>query len=145
MWATRLMRDYVKDAINVTTDTLRKDMMFRFLRSKVGFKEVEEIAEQMMKQHKSCEGKREDKYDIDKDLMKHKKKDALKTLNLTKQNLIKSNKNLSKTVRKGTVVRELFMEVVDTEINFVWNNGKEKTNSKIDWAVHKYKPEKRTN
>ena len=34
------------------------------------------------------------------------------------------------------------MEVVDTEINFVWNNGKEKTNSKIDWAVHKYKPEK---
>ena len=65
--AKRLMRDYLKDAIKVTTDTLRKDMMFRFFRSKVGFKKVEQVADQMVKQQKSCKGTRGEKYDIVKD------------------------------------------------------------------------------
>ena len=66
----------------MTTDTLKKDMIFKFLRSKVGFKEVEQIADQMVKKLKSCQGKREDKFDIVKELMKHKKKDSIKCLKL---------------------------------------------------------------
>ena len=141
MWAKRLMRDYLNDAIRVTTDTIRKDMILRFLQSKVGFKEVEQVAEQMVKQLKSSEGRREDKFKIVKDLMKHKKKDALKCLKISKENLNKSNINLSKTVIKGTIVREAFMEVVDMKLNHVWKEGKEKMNNKKEWAIPKYKTE----
>ena len=141
MWANRLMRDYLKDAIKVTTDTIRKDMIFRFLQSKVGLKEVEQIAEQMIKQQKCSEGTRDDKFEIVKDLMKHKKKDAIKCVNKSKQSLNKNNAILSKTVRKGTIVREAFMEVVDMELNHEWRTGKERMNDKKKWAIHKYKTE----
>ena len=139
MWANRLMRDYVKDAIKVTTDTVRKDMILRFLRSRVGFKEVEQIAEQMVKQQKSRVGNRNDIFDIVKDLMKRKKNDAIKCVKISKQKLIKSNTCLSKTVRKGTVVREAFMEIVDMEINNEWKIGKTRTNDKVETAINKYK------
>ena len=92
----------------------------------------------MVKQLKGCEGKREDKFDIVKDLMKHKKKDSIKCLKLSKHTLNKSNVSLSKTVRKGTVVMEAFMEVVDMKLNFALKNGKDKTIDKKDWAIHKY-------
>ena len=136
MWANRLMRDYVKDAIKVTTDTVRKDMILRFLRSRVGFKEVEQIAEQMVKQQKSRVGNRNDIFDIVKDLMKRKKNDAIKCVKISKQKLIKSNTCLSKTIRKGTVVREAFMEIVDMEINNEWKIGKTRTNDKVETAIN---------
>ena len=131
----------MKDAIKVATDTIRKDMIFRFLQSKVGLKEVEQIAEQMIKQQKCSEGTRDDKFEIVKDLMKHKKKDAIKCVNKSKQSLNKNNAILSKTVRKGTIVREAFMEVVDMELNHEWRTGKERMNDKKKWAIHKYKTE----
>ena len=138
MWATRLMRDYLKDAIKVTTDTLRKDMIHRFLRAKVGFKEVELIADQMVKQQKSSKGTREDKYDIVKCLMKKKQNDAEKCLKMSKHKLNESKTSLNKTVRKETIAREEFMEIVDIELNNEWKSGKSKTNDKVDWAVRKY-------
>ena len=137
--AKRLMRDYLKDAIKVTTDTLRKDMMFRFFRSRVGFKEVEQVADQMVKQQKSSKGTRDEKYDIVKDLMKHKKKDSVRCLKISKQTLNESNTKLSKVVRKGTLAREAFMEVVDNELNFEWKNGKLKMKDKVECANDKYK------
>ena len=142
MWANRLMRDYLKDAIKVTTDTLSKDRIHRFHQSKVGFKEVEQIAEQMVKQQKSSLCTRDDKYDIVKDLMKHKMKDSVRCLKISKQNLNNSKSCLSKTVRKGTIAREAFMEIVDNELNYEWKTGKNKMKDKISWAVHKYKGEK---
>ena len=51
--ASRLMRDYIKNAIIVTKDTLRKDMILKFTQAKVGFNEVEQIAEQLVKQQTS--------------------------------------------------------------------------------------------
>ena len=74
----------------------------------------------MVKQLKSSEGKRSDKYDIIKDLMKHKKKDAIRCIKISKQNLKKSNTKLSKVVRKGTIAREAFMELVNVELNNEW-------------------------
>ena len=135
------MRDYLNDAIKVTTDTIRKDMIFRFLQSKVGFREVEQVAEQMVKQLKCSKGRREDKFEIVKDLMKHKKKDALRCQKVSKQRLNRTNAKMSKTVRKGTIVREAFMEVVDMELNHEWRTGKERMNDKKKWAIHKYKTE----
>ena len=58
MWASRLMRDYLKDAIKVTNDTIRKDMFCRFSQAKIGLKEVEQVADQMVKQFKSSDGSR---------------------------------------------------------------------------------------
>jgi hypothetical protein len=78
----------------------------------------------MVKQLKCSKGTRKDKYDIVKDLMKHKKKDAIKCIPISKKDLNKSNTKLSKVVRKGTIAREAFMEVVDTELNFEWETGK---------------------
>ena len=138
MWATRLMRDYLKDAIKVTTDTLRKDMIHRFLRAKVGFNEVELIADQMVKQQKSSKGTREDKYDIVKCLMKKKQNDAEKCVKMSKHKLNESKTSLNKTVRKETIAREEFMEIVDIELNNEWKSGKSKTNDKVDQAVRKY-------
>ena len=109
--ASRLMRDYIKSAIKVTTDTLRKDMFLKFSQARVGFKEVELVAEHLMKQHKSSDNTRNEKYEIVKDVMKHKQKDALKCLRKSRDELYKSNITLSKTVRKGTLAREAFMDV----------------------------------
>ena len=118
---------------------MTKNLLLKFKNAKVGFKEVEQIAEQMVKQQKSSLCTRDDKYDIVKDLMKHKMKDSVRCLKISKQNLNKSNSCLSKTVRKGTIAREAFMEMVDNELNYEWKTGKNKMKDKISWAVHKYK------
>ena len=57
---------------------------------KVGFSEVEDISEHMIRQQKGGGKTRNDKYEIVKDLMKHKMKDTENYLNQVSSNLIKS-------------------------------------------------------
>ena len=136
--ASRLMRDYMKKAIKLSNTTMTKDTILKFNKSKVGLKDVEDIGESVLSKMKSSDKSRKDKYDIVKDLMKHKLKDAIKCTKITSTELNKSNDNLSKVVRKGTFVRNEFMEVVDKEINEVWKQAKEKKNEKVDWNVQKH-------
>ena len=75
--------------------------------------------------------------------MKHKKKDALRCQKVSKQRLNRTNAKMSKTVRKGTIVRGAFMEVVDIKLKNVWKTGKEKMNKKKEWAIHKYASEEK--
>ena len=136
--ASRLMRDYMKKAIKLSNTTMTKDTIFKFNQSKVGLKDVEDIAESVLSKMKSSDKSRKDKYDIVKDLMKHKLKDAIKCTKIARRELNESKDNLSKVVRKGTFVRSEFMEVVDKEINEVWKQAKKKKNDKVNWNVHKH-------
>ena len=72
------MRDYLKNAIKLSNNTLNKDTILRFRNKRIGLKDVEEIAESVLFKMKSSDKSREAKYDIVKDLMKHKLKDATK-------------------------------------------------------------------
>ena len=76
--ASRLMRDYMKKAIKLSNTTMVKDTILKFNKSKVGFKDIEEIAESVLSKLKCSDKTRSDKYDIVKDLMEHKLKDAIK-------------------------------------------------------------------
>ena len=76
---------------------------------KVGFNEVEDIAEHLIKQQKRGRKTRSEKYAIVKDLMKHKMNDAEKYLKQVTINLKQSKDNLKSVVREGTIVRREFL------------------------------------
>ena len=137
MWASRLMREYMSKAIRLTKDTMTKDVLMKFRNSRVGFREVHQIAEQMVGQFKSSKLSKSSGFDIVKDLMKYKMYDALNCVKESKDELKKTKDDLDTFVRKGTFVREEFMDLVNREVNHIWNNGKEKNKNKVDWAVHK--------
>ena len=62
-----------------------------------------------------------------------------KCTKFAKTELNSSRENLNSVVRKGTFVRKEFMEVVDKELNHVWNEAKEKNEEKVNWNIKKHK------
>ena len=49
----------------------------------------------------------------------------------------KSKRNLNPVVRKGTLVRDMFMETVDGEVKVIWENGKQKSDQKVKFTIEK--------
>ena len=94
MRAFWLMRDYMEKAIKLTSETMAKDTILRFKKTRVGFKDVEDVAESQVNKQKSSDKSRDAKYEIVKDMMKHKLKDALKTTKAAKKDLNASKENL---------------------------------------------------
>ena len=127
----------MKKAIKLTNYTMTKNTIIKFNKSKVGLNDVEEIAETLVNKMKSCDKSRNAKYDIVKDLMKHKLKNAIKSTRVAKKELEESKENLSKVVRKATFVRSEFMELVDKELKTVWKESKEKSDVKVNWNIQK--------
>ena len=136
--ASWLMRDYMKKAIQLTKNTVNKNTILKFNKAKVGFKDVENIAECVVSKLKCSDKSREAKYEIVKDFMKHKLNDAIKCTKCAKKELNISNECLSKTVRKGTLVRREYMELVDKELDYVWKEAKVKSQEKVVWNVNKH-------
>ena len=64
--------------------------------------------------------------------MKHKKDDCFKCIKTARAKLNKSKLNMSNTVRKGTIVRNEFMRVVDRELKDIWNENKIKKRSEAE-------------
>jgi hypothetical protein len=81
---------------------------------------MEDIADRVVGKMKSKSKTGDEKYKIIKDLMKHKKNDAMKCVKDSKTKLEKKKRNLNPIVRKGTLVRDMFMEEVDTEVGDIW-------------------------
>ena len=105
---------------------------------KVGFKETEEVAQHQLDQQKFGKKDRCEKYEIVKDLMKHKLVDAEKGVRECTEQLKQSKENLSKVVRERTLVRDEFMSVVNREISIVWDEGKVKNQEKTERLVAKF-------
>ena len=139
------MRNYITKAINLRKSTMTKNMLLKLKNARVGFKEVEQIAEHIAWQYKSSTKFKDDKFDIVKVLMKHKMNDALNCVTESRAELNKSKNSLDNIVRKGTVVGEEFVELVNREINIIWKNGKDKNQEKVEWAVHKQKEKEEEN
>ena len=87
--AAWLMRDYLKNAIKLTNNTLTKDLMLKHKNERVGLRDVEEIAESVVFKMKSSDKSRDVKYGIVRDLMKHRLKDAMKCVKTGKIELNK--------------------------------------------------------
>ena len=138
--ATWLMRDYMRKAIMLSNHTMTKDTIFKFMKARIGFKDVEKIAENIIYKQKSGDYSRDAKYLVVKDLMKHKMNDSIKCIKTAKKDLKKSNQNLSKVVRRGTIVRNEYMEVVDRELKSLWKEGKAKNEQKLEWISKKVEP-----
>ena len=85
----------------------------KFRTEKVGFREVKQIAKHLVWQFKSSKKPKTWEDDIVKDIMKHKKKDAIECTKESKEELRKSKKNLDNVIRKGTFVRQEYMDLVD--------------------------------
>ena len=124
--AAWLMRDYMEKAIKLTRETVNKDTILKFKKNRVGFKDVEDIAKSLVLKQKNSDRSRDAEYSIVKDLMKHRYKDVLKSVQTARKNNFVSKENLSKVVRRGTLVRNEYMEMVDKEVKCVWNNAKKK-------------------
>ena len=107
---------------------------------KVGFEEIEDIAEHMLEQQKGGTKTRFEKYAIVKDLMKHKMIDAEKCIRISAKNHRFSKENLSKVVRMKTIVREEFMHLVDREVNRIWKEGKARIQNKAQFLAKKFIP-----
>ena len=112
-----------------------KNLMLKFKNQRVGFREVEDIAEQLVKKQKNSDKGRQKKYEIIKDLMKHKQNDANDDDKIVRRELKTSKENLGETVRVGTIARYEFMDIVSNELNIVWKEGKIKNEKKVEWAI----------
>ena len=123
-------------AIKMTKNTATKDMIMEFNNAKIGFNEQEDIANRLISKMRSTKTGTE-KFKIVKHLMKYTMNDAVECVKESKSKLDKSKKNLNQVVRKGTLVRELFMETVNVEVGVVWKNGKHKNDKKLKFSVQK--------
>ena len=139
--ASWLMRDYLSNTIRKTNQVLTRNLLSKLKAMKVGFVEVEDIADHMLNQQKRKNKKRDEKYKIVKDLMKHKMLDVLICIKEMKKNLQRSKENLSKVVRLNTAVRREFMELVNIEVNKMWKDGKDKNKNKAENLVKKFTKE----
>ena len=77
--ASRLMRNFLSQAMLVTKATLTKNVLLNYRDCKVGFKEVEEIAERLLNQQKYVDKSSKKKYDIIKVEYEKMCRKALKT------------------------------------------------------------------
>jgi hypothetical protein len=100
--AAWLMRDFLNKTVKKTNQTLTKNLLLKVKNLKVGFEEIEDIAEHMLEQQKGGTKNRSEKYAIIKDLMKHKMLDAEKCIKLSTKNHKRSKENLSEVVRIKT-------------------------------------------
>ena len=100
---------------------LTKNLFLQLKNFKVGFAEVEQIAAHMVEQQKEGKKERSEKYLFVKDIMKHKLNNVEICVKNSIKNLKESELNLSKVVRKNTIVREEFMDLVTKEVNKVSN------------------------
>ena len=66
--------------------------------------------------------------------MKHKMKDAKDCDKVARKELKTSKENLGAVVRVGTIASNEFMNMVNAELNLIWNNRKAKNNQKVEWA-----------
>ena len=132
-----LMKDFMNTAIKLAKDTVTKDMMLKFSNAKTAFNEEEEIANRLVLKMKSKSQSLNAKYEITKHLMRIKKNDAIKCVSESKSKLEKSKRNLNPVVRKGTLVRDMFMETVDGEVKVIWENGKQKSDQKLKFTIQK--------
>ena len=132
-----LMKDFMNTAIKLAKDIVTKDMMLKFRNAKTAFNEEENIANRLILKMKSKSNSENAKYEITKELMRIKKNDATKCVNESKSKLEKSKRNLNPVVRKGTLVRNMFMETVDSEVKVVWENGKQKSYQKLKFTIEK--------
>ena len=99
-----------------------------------------QIAQSMVSKMKSNVDKRKEaKYGIVKDLMKHRLKDANDCIKTAKVQLKNSRENLDRVVRKGTLVRNEFMDINDKELNEVWTATKKKNQEKVIWNIKRHK------
>ena len=124
--AARLMRDYLSKTIWRTQQTLTKNLLLKLKSYKVGFNDVELIANRMCKQKKCAKNTRKEKYEIVSDFMKHKMKNVDKCNKQASVELNKSKDNLSEVVRVKTIVRKFFMDLVDKEISIIWKKEKKR-------------------
>ena len=131
------MRDYMKKAKRLTKDTMTKDTILKFNKAKVGFKDVENLAEAMMSKMKNSDKSRGLMYNIVKYLMKFRLNDAITSTKNARIELFKSKDDPTKVVRKGTFVRQEFMELVNEQLNQVWDEAKIKSNEKVNWNILK--------
>ena len=134
-----LMKDFMDTAIKLTKDTVTKDLILKFNRAKIGFKEEEDIANRVTFKMKSKSRSGKENYEIIRNLMKHKTNDAMKCVKESKSKLEKTKRNLNQVVRKGTLVRDMFMEEVDNEIGNIWKTGKLKNEQKLKFSINKRK------
>ena len=95
------MRDFLTSSIRKTNQTLTKNLFLKLRDLKVGFTEVEDIAEHLIKQQKGGNRTRSEKYAIVKDLMKHKMNDAEKHLKEVTNDLKNSKDILKSVVSEG--------------------------------------------
>ena len=131
------MRDYMKKAKRLTKDTMTKDTILKFNKAKVGFKDVENLAEAMMSKMKNSDKSRGLMYNIVKYLMKFRLNDAITSTKNARIELFKNKDDPTKVVRKGTFVRQEFMELVNEQLNQVWDEAKIKSNEKVNWNILK--------
>ena len=124
--------------MKLANNTMVKNTILKFRTARIGLKDVEDTAESIVYKMKYSDKSREAKYDVVKDLMKHKLKDALKGTKTAKTELNSSKMKLDKVVRRGTLVRSEFMEIVDKELKEVWTESKKINKEKLNWNIHRH-------
>ena len=72
---------------------------------------------------------------IKRGIMKTKLVDTEMKVKIDKKNMNKCKNELCKIVRRGTIVRELFMDLCDEESNFWWKNENHKNSNKFKRAL----------
>ena len=98
--AAWLMRDFLSKAIKKSKKTLTKNLFLKLKNLKVGFTDVENIAEHLIEQQDGGKQLRAEKYAIVKDLMNHKMKDVMKTLKQVTIEHRESKENLRRKTLK---------------------------------------------
>ena len=137
------MRVYLEKVLAHAKATCIKNLVSKYVKSKIAFNDVESIARSAINGMKANNNMSKTQKQIENTIMQAKLSDASKSLAEAKKSMNKSKVKLDVVVRRKTVVREMFNELVTCEAEFVWYNLKEKHKNKYKHKMKNVKHDKK--
>ena len=136
------MRVYLVKVITHAKPTCTRNLVDRYIKSGIVFNDVKVVAKSATKGMKSSDIVQKTQKRIEKMIMLAKLDDASKTLAEVRKSMNKSKMILDVTVKRKTVVRDMFDELVMSESKYEWEYLKKKHQVKFENRIKKLKHEK---
>ena len=136
-WAFEAMRAYLKSVLAHAKASMARNLVEKYFKHGIYFNDVESVVKSVEYKLK-CETKKEKHCnDLKSSIIKTKIEDSRGQVSITKKKMNICKNNLDKVVRRHTIARDYFMEVVAEESEYFWVSESKRNNQKFRKALTK--------
>ena len=127
----RLIYEYVNANFDHIIATNVKNMIRQHSRAKIALREVHDTSKNMTAKLRPSQIQLKARLKIESSIMEMKLNDAIRCEKKAKNRFEKCKHKMSKFVRKGTLVRNILMEHIKKESEFLWKTETDRARNKF--------------